>query len=259
LLNWLALLNNDPSPPLVHSVSYGLQTEHATSGSYKDRFETEMKKLGSRGITVIFASGDDGAGCSNCQRLEPSFPATTPSVTSVGATTFLSGPPVTPETQEEAVTAFGSGGGFSWYYPVQDWQKDACDTFIKDHTGSISSQWQWNKQGRGTPDVAALGWDFQVVMNGQVTSVGGTSAAAPTFAAIVSLLNDQQLKAGKPSLGFLNPWIYQTAAAHSDAFFDVTVGQNANSCCAGFTCSSGWDAVTGNGTPNYERLKAYLP
>lgn len=75
------------------------------------------QKLGSRGITIIFASGDSGTGCSFCYRFDPSFPATSPSLTCVGATEFMaSGGPVTPGMQEQAVSEFGSGGGFSWTF-----------------------------------------------------------------------------------------------------------------------------------------------
>ena len=50
LTNWITVLNSDPKPPLVHSVSYGEQAEHTVSASYKDRFNTEMQKLGGRGF-----------------------------------------------------------------------------------------------------------------------------------------------------------------------------------------------------------------
>jgi len=98
-----------------------------------------------------------------------------------------------------------------------------------------------------------------VIQSGSVEVVAGTSASTPTFAAVVSLLNQARLKAGKPVLGFLNPWIYQVAASTPTAFFDVTVGSNPDGCCfKGFPCEVGWDPVTGVGTPNYEVLKTLL-
>jgi tripeptidyl-peptidase-1 len=42
LTSWIGVLNSDPKPPLVHSISYGEQAEHQTSEAYKQRFETEM-------------------------------------------------------------------------------------------------------------------------------------------------------------------------------------------------------------------------
>ena len=52
--------------------------------------------------------------------------------------------------------------------------------------------------------------------------VGGTSASSPTFAGLVSLLNEARLDAGKPAMGFLNPFLYK----HADDFFDVVKGSN---------------------------------
>lgn len=84
-----------------------------------------------------------------------------------------------------------------------------------------------------------------MIIYGAVNPADGTSAATPTFAAIMSLLNSQQLKAGKKPLGFLNPWLYQTwektRADASPAFYDVMVGNNFEGCCpgnatCGFSC-----------------------
>merc|ERR1712113_1079655 len=110
--------------------------------------------------------------------------------------------------------------------------------------------------GRATPDVSALGEGFQVLASGRVESVGGTSASAPTFAGLVSLLNEARLKAGKPAMGYLNPWLYQ----HPDAFTDITVGTDAIGRGGehlgkyGFECTKGWDPVTGLGTPIFSKM-----
>ena len=65
-------------------------------------------------------------------------------------------------------------------------------------------------------------YNHQVVTGRGVLSVGGTSASAPTFAAIIALLNDIRGQQGTPPLGFLNPWLYQ----NPDMFRDVVVGNN---------------------------------
>ena len=82
--------------------------------------------------------------------------------------------------------------------------------------------------------------------------VGGTSASCPTFTSMVSLLNEARLNAGKPAMGFLNPFLYM----HPEAFNDVTKGRNSGSPLNkdGFTAIKGWDAATGLGTPNYAAL-----
>ena len=83
--------------------------------------------------------------------------------------------------------------------------------------------------------------------------VGGTSASSPTFAAVISLVNDALLAEGKPTLGFLNPWIYSGAYA---ALTDVTRGSAIGCNTTGFPAQVGWDAVTGWGTPNFGKLVA---
>ena len=111
--------------------------------------------------------------------------------------------------------------------------------------------------GRATPDISALGEGYQVYVGGQVQSVGGTSASSPAFAGMVSLLNEARFKAGKPQMGFLNPFLY----ANPDAFFDVVKGTNAigrgtGNLTYGFACAKGWDPATGLGTPHFDKLLA---
>ncbi|KAJ7710689.1 peptidase S8/S53 domain-containing protein, partial [Mycena rosella] len=79
--------------------------------------------------------------------------------------------------------------------------------------------------------------------------VEGTSAASPISASIFALVNDKLIAAGKPVLGFLNPFLY--SAAGRAAFADVTYGTNPGCNTDGFSASTGWDPVTGLGTPNY--------
>lgn len=83
----------------------------------------------------------------------------------------------------------------------------------------------------------------------------GHLPSTPAFAGMVSLLNEARLQAGQPALGFLNQWIYQNA----DAFTDVVLGTNAIGRDAvpaklGFNATTGWDPVTGLGTPLFGKL-----
>ena len=99
----------------------------------------------------------------------------------------------------------------------------------------------------------------------------------PTVAGIVSLLNDALLGNGKQPLGFLNPLLYKTAVEKAGALNDITSGNNPgcgtegfNVCKPGFVlrfwklilvsvvllqATTGWDPVTGLGTPNFGILK----
>jgi tripeptidyl-peptidase-1 len=264
LLNWTSALASSPSIPWVHSVSYGTQGDYPDSATIQ-RLDTEFQKIGARGASVIIASGDDGSGCKTSLKdckctLYPSYPGSSPYVTSIGATRFLnanSGP-------EGAVTAFGSGGGFFEVDTQPSYQAADVTQYFNGQTPSqLPPSCSYNPNVRGTPDASALGdVYYQVVVNGAVTSVGGTSASTPTFSAIFTLLNDIRLNAGKPTLGFLNPFLYESAAGTPNAFFDVTVGNNVvGKCCTdngGFQCSPGWDPVTGVGTPNFAVLSTLV-
>eukprot|EP01104_Vermistella_antarctica_P008628 TRINITY_DN2168_c0_g1_i1.p1 TRINITY_DN2168_c0_g1~~TRINITY_DN2168_c0_g1_i1.p1 ORF type:complete len:570 (-),score=120.49 TRINITY_DN2168_c0_g1_i1:112-1821(-) len=259
---WQGWLNNATTVPNVMSVSYGTQGQWPTA-KYQARSDSEYQKLGLRGISVIFASGDNGAGClvpgsaSKCV-LAPSYPATSVYVTSVGATRFISGN----SGQEAAVSYYKSGGGFSDFDAAPSYQAAAVKSYLTSGV-NLPPATSFNATGRGTPDVAALGAiHFLIVQGGAVSAIGGTSAAAPTFSAIVSLLNDIRINANSPTLGFLNTWLYQTAAANPTAFTDVVIGNNVVGCCegglSGFLCQPGWDPVTGLGTPNFEILKTLV-
>ncbi|KAF8592730.1 subtilisin-like protein [Ramaria rubella] len=202
---------------------------------------------GARGVTLTFSSGDNGVGdgdpnpaTSDCltndgtnqTKFIPAFPASCPFVTSVGGTVGV------PET---AVTRFGSGGGFSnfiyLFASLFAYQDAAVTAFLK--VQGNTNKGLFNPNGRGYPDVAAQGDNFEIVLDKEVFLIGGTSAASPTFAGIVSLLNDARIAAGKPSLGFLNPLLYSKA---TKAFNDITVGNNPGCGTEGFFCIKGWDA-----------------
>ena len=101
---------------------------------------------------------------------------------------------------------------------------------------------------------------------GEVIVADGTSASTPFFAGVVARLNAARLKAGKPVLGFLNPWLYSIGG--TAAFTDLKLGDNgcfdAQACCGddlppsqrGFHAVKGWDPASGWGTPAYPQLLA---
>lgn len=72
-------------------------------------------------------------------------------------------------------------------------------------------------------DVAAIGEDVEIVSGGQTGLVAGTSCSSPIFASVIALINSDLIAAGKSPLGFLNPWLYSTAAS---ALNDITSGSN---------------------------------
>ena len=138
----------------------------------------------------------------------------------------------------ETAASFTSGG-FSNIFPRPSYQDAAVERYL-DAQGS-TYKGRYNASGRAYPDVATQGVRFAVQINGELVPVSGTSASAPTFAAIVSLLNDQLLGAGRSALGFLNPMLYQQGAA---AMNDITSGSNPGCGTNGFEARAGWDPVS---------------
>lgn len=92
-----------------------------------------------------------------------------------------------------------------------------------------------------------------------------SSASAPAFAAIISLLNGARISSGQPPLGFLNPFIYEVGY---EGLTDIVDGGSVG--CFGrdfesgleapfvpfasWNATEGWDPVTGYGTPNFPKL-----
>jgi len=149
-----------------------------------------------------------------------------------------------------------SQGGFSNYFSRSQasYQSSVVATFLTAQGTTYSTY--YNATGRGFPDVSAQGNNFAVVIGGSTESVGGTSASAPTFAGVISLLNDYRQSQGKASLGFLNPWLYGAGKAGLN---DITSGTNPGCGTNGFSAKAGWDAVTGLGTPDFVKLQGLLP
>jgi tripeptidyl-peptidase-1 len=81
---------------------------------------------------------------------------------------------------------------------------------VSAYISNLGSQFSglYNTSGRGYPDIAAQGFHYITIWNGTIVPLDGTSAATPTAASVITLVNDALLAAGKPVLGFLNPWLY---------------------------------------------------
>lgn len=190
-------------------------------------------------------------------QLYPSWPASSPYVTSVGATRFVG---QKAGNEEMASDQFGSGGGFSDMFkqtPNAKWQIEAVQQYVNNPPNDphYPPKGSFDPNGRATPDVSALGEGYQVYTEGRVQPVGGTSASAPAFAGIVALINDARAQEKKPAMGFLNPFLYGNA----DCFTDVVKGTNAigrgtGPIAYGFNATKGWDPATGLGTPIFSKL-----
>jgi tripeptidyl-peptidase-1 len=243
LIDFFADLNSEANPEKVVSVSFG--TNGDESWDTVDQLDIEIQKLGAKGVTVMFASGDNGVGCEN-GRNEPDFP-NSPHILMVGATDS------NPAGGE--ISAKLSSGGFSDDYPIQDWQSAEVAAFFTaaNASGSLPPANQYNKSGRGFPDVSAIGVNLPIIVGGKEESGSGTSFSSPIVGGIISLLNDLRVGAGKSTLGWFNPLLYQIYRDHPEAFQDITSGpKNAYQTCQGFAPQAGWDPVTGLGTLNFQ-------
>lgn len=116
---------------------------------------------------------------------------------------------------------------------------------------------------RAAPDVSLPGQAYPTMVNGSIYSFDGTSASAPALAALVSLLNTEQLSRSRPPLGLLNPWLYSTWESRPDAFVDVIVGDTSSTeraqCTWGWNAGPGWDPASGLGVPRFSVLMGLLP
>lgn len=259
-----------------------------TSIGFVQRVNTEFMKIGLRGVSIFVSSGDAGAHTMHDQTCElpftfAEFPASSPFVTAVGATqvnneTYFkstispacsggSGYNCVMHGTEVAVDFmrgyFTSGGGFSNTSLRPRYQDSAVSAYLKSGVKLPPSSY-YNASGRAVPDVSAFGHQWYTISGGKVNVVGGTSQSAPTWAAVASLLADSfKAKTGQ-SFGFMNPLLYQAAAKDPLNFIDIISGDNVWGYmgdypgCMGYTCTKGWDAVTGLGSPNYAQLLKFI-
>lgn len=247
-LVWVNYVLGQSDIPQVISTSYG-DDEQTVPYSYAHKVCRQFAQLGARGVSLLFASGDSGVGpngkCftndgTNRSTFLPEFPAGCPYVTTVGGTRNVN-PEIVAHNPRNRYT---SGGGFSNYFRRPSYQHAVVPQYVKSLNSTFDGL--YNKAGRGYPDIAAQGYHYLTVWNGTIVTLDGTSAATPTAAAIISLVNDALIAAGKPPLGFLNPWLYSTGYK---TFTDVTIGSALGCDTSGFPAQVGWDAVTGFGTP----------
>ncbi|KAJ3010203.1 hypothetical protein NUW54_g2556 [Trametes sanguinea] len=170
----------------------------------------------------------------------------------VGATQVVPGHKVT-DPESAVFQRFPSGGGFSNVFPRASFQQNAVSNYLKKYPPGYAPN-IYNASGRAFPDVSANGLNYSVAINGEFRLVSGTSASAPTFASILSAVNDARLALGKKPVGWINPAIY--SAAFNGVFNDITNGSNPNCGTQGFLAKPGWDPVTGLGTPNFPKMLA---
>jgi subtilase family serine protease len=204
-----------------------------------------------QGITAFFATGDNGVANPDKQgRVYPfatvTYPPSGAHVVSVGGTEVTTPTAGISSYQPESVWNDGRGAGGGGYSTVFGEPAEQTGAGIPDPSGM-----------RGLPDVsmnaavisAVLIYEsFDPTVSPGWALIAGTSEATPLWAGTDAVMNQAD-----GSLGFLLPRLYQiyeNPALYSEAFHDITVGNNSFGGIAGYSAGTGWDPATGLGTPD---------
>ena len=228
--------------PSVISISWG-GPEVSWTAQAMTAMDDAFQAAATMGITVCAASGDSGSSDGvNDGSDHVDFPASSPFALACGGTSLqASGGSIRSEVVWNDGAANGaSGGGVSSFFPLPSWQTGLKAVNNQGQSTALSK--------RGVPDVAGnadpqTGYDVRI--DGTNTVIGGTSAVAPLWAALIARINQVS---GKPG-GYLNPNLYQ----NRQALRDITSGNNGD-----YDATEGWDACTGLGTPNGAALAGVI-
>lgn len=257
-----AAYSDQENDPGVISASWGLaegENWAVGQGWTKQAMQAvneTLKQAVLTGVTVCIAAGDDGSS----DAYDPpdgyahvDFPASSPYVLSVGGTTIPTKGGMQPDIVWKegnglrADSGGSTGGGVSENWPKEEWQKNVPITSI--NPGHFN--------GRVIPDLAAnADWTaspYLLVVDGQSQPNGGTSAASPLVAGLLTLINAKR-PAGK-RVGYLTPVLYQgNPTVGGIGCTDVVTGNNDTATVGGYSAGPGYDAVSGWGTPNGKKL-----
>jgi kumamolisin len=247
-----AAVHDKQRKPSVISISWG-GPEDPSETQAVTAFHEIFVEAAALGITICVASGDHGTadldGFNWDQQIHVDHPSVDDLVLSCGGTQIENGEDVvwndgTPFANVPGGGGWAGGGGVSQLVDLPDYQKNA---------GIEPKSIVNGKIGRGIPDIAMSATNYFTRVQGAEGAGGGTSAVAPLMAGLVALLN----QAKKKNVGFLNPLLY--AHAKDGIFSDVTKGTNAiNGTVKGYKAEKGWDACSGLGVPNGQKILKIL-
>jgi kumamolisin len=271
---WIDLINKlieeDPAVDVL-SVSWGLAEDSAGwSKSALSEINLRLNAAARLGVTVCAAAGDDGSGdMAEDGFCHVNFPASSPYVLSVGGTMVdeqqeqvwweSPGQRFLPGGKGEPSGGGSTGGGISAVFSRPTWQT------VDVERPKINGHPETGIDGRVVPDVAALAGRplYELVFMGKVAPNGGTSAATPLWAALLTRIYAAGMPAGGPR--FFAPLLYQNGPngqpRGEEACCDITVGGNRSlpRPGVGYTAGPGYDAVSGWGVPDGQKLLASLP
>jgi kumamolisin len=235
-------IHDTTNAPSVLSISWG-GAESTWTTQALTAMSSAFEAAAVMGITVCVASGDNGSSdgvAAGGNHVD--FPASSPYALACGGTSLkAAATAIQAETVwNDGATGGASGGGISSFFATPSWQSQ-----LRAETSAGAAV---PLKMRGVPDVAGDAdpeTGYNVRIDGTDTVIGGTSAVAPLWAALIARIN--QLN-GKPA-GYVNPILY----ANPQALRDITMGNN-----GAFAATTGWDACTGLGSPAGKLLAGLL-
>ncbi len=265
------IVSNDVAQ--VVSTSWGL-CEAALGRSAAQAESVLFEQAAVQGQSVFAAAGDSGAEDCGTSSLAVDDPASQPYVTGVGGTSLASpGPPPAETVWNTPASPYspaaGGGGGISSFWPMPTYQSSAPGSLnVVNANSSATPCSVASGYCREVPDVSAdanpnTGYTIYYTGTGTRTTgwqpIGGTSAAAPLWAAVAAL-TDASSACGGRRIGFANPALYRAAAvAYASDFHDVTKGSNSLVATSTlYSATSGYDMASGLGSPDAVNLASTL-
>jgi kumamolisin len=259
-------VQDETNNPGVLSVSWGSpeDTDIWTTAAMQQITET-LNDAANIGVTVCVAAGDDGSSDADMDgQAHVDFPCSSPYALAVGGTTvtnMAAGQPDIVWFEGDGLRADNggsTGGGVSSVFPLPTWQSNI----------NIPSVNSGASTGRIVPDIVAnADWNaspYLLVVDGAAQPNGGTSAASPLVASLLTLINASRAAASQSRVGYITPVLYQAsgsggATVGSVVCTDVTSGNNDTATAGGYSAGPGYDAASGWGTPNGTALAQALP
>ena len=217
-----------------------------------DFLSAPLANAAAKGITVLAASGDKGSTGNdiNTTELSVCYPASSPNVIGVGGTQLTyntSNSNYYSRISEFAANA--SGGGVSTLFPVPTWQAGlTANLFFSSNNYSQVS----TITGRGVPDISAPYSTYVLWYGNTITGASGTSASTPIMAGMIARLKSST------KVGLSSPEYNSLLYKNTNAFYDITTGNNDSYLPKGYATTTGWDPVTGLGSPNGVALYSLL-
>ena len=244
--------------PIAISISWG-QSEDQWTPQARAAFDQALADACALGATVTVAAGDDGSSDRQTDgKAHVDFPAASPHALACGGTRLVAATSgaVTSETVwNDGAGGGATGGGISDTFAAPTWQTNVGVPSRAGHGHSSGhGHSKSGASGRGVPDVAAVAdpqTGYRVRVDGTDMVIGGTSAVAPLWAALIARIGQST----GHRFGLIQPLLYRGAAAGVTAggFRDITNGNN-----GAYSAGPGWDACTGLGVPDGTQLTQLL-